>query len=195
MFNWENEYDILVELLVKQNKSYEYVGRKYGVCGTTVKNAAIKLGIELPQRRTINESEHFNKGRGKKRYCKNCGKLLNEHQTKFCSINCQIGYQYKLNIENWLSGKIEYTSLQTPRFIRKWMMEKHNNQCEICGWSQVNPRTGIIPLQIHHIDGDCTNNHPDNLQLLCPNCHSLTDTFGNSNHNSKRFHKKKITKT
>ena len=35
-----------------------------------------------------------------------------------------------------------------------------------------------IPLEIHHIDGDCTNNKMENLQLLCPNCHSLTSNFG-----------------
>ena len=31
---------------------------------------------------------------------------------------------------------------------------------------------------MHHIDGDCTNNKMENLQLLCPNCHSLTSNFG-----------------
>lgn len=33
-------------------------------------------------------------------------------------------------------------------------------------------------LQIHHIDGNHYNNEESNLQLLCPNCHSLTPTFG-----------------
>ena len=39
---------------------------------------------------------------------------------------------------------------------------------------------------MHHIDGDCTNNKMENLQLLCPNCHSLTSNFGSLNKNSKR---------
>ena len=34
-----------------------------------------------------------------------------------------------------------------------------------------------IPLQLHHKDGNHNNNYIDNLQLLCPNCHTLTDTF------------------
>lgn len=46
---------------------------------------------------------------------------------------------------------------------------------------------------MHHIDGDCTNNKIENLQLLCPNCHSLASKFGSLNKNSKRFHRSKKT--
>ena len=34
---------------------------------------------------------------------------------------------------------------------------------------------------IHHIDGDYKNNNEDNLQLICPNCHSLTETYKSHN--------------
>jgi len=34
-----------------------------------------------------------------------------------------------------------------------------------------------ITLQLHHIDGNNQNNHIDNFQILCPNCHSQTKTF------------------
>lgn len=34
-----------------------------------------------------------------------------------------------------------------------------------------------INLEIHHKDGDRSNNELDNLELLCPNCHSYTETF------------------
>lgn len=33
-------------------------------------------------------------------------------------------------------------------------------------------------MQIDHIDGDYKNCRPENLRILCPNCHSLTPTFG-----------------
>lgn len=67
------------------------------------------------------------------------------------------------------------------------MFEKFNNKCQLCGWGIENPFTHKIPLQVHHIDGNCLNNKEDNLQLLCPNCHSLTATFGSLNKNSKRI--------
>lgn len=38
-----------------------------------------------------------------------------------------------------------------------------------------------INLEVHHIDGDKTNNELDNLQLLCKNCHSYTDNYGTKN--------------
>ena len=50
-----------------------------------------------------------------------------------------------------------------------------------------NPTTGKIPLELHHKDGDYSNNDEDNLELLCPNCHSLTATYKNAlNHTGRK---------
>lgn len=38
-----------------------------------------------------------------------------------------------------------------------------------------------IVLQIDHKDGNGTNNLPNNVRFLCPNCHSQTETFGTRN--------------
>ena len=62
--------------------------------------------------------------------------------------------------------------------------------CLNCGWGEVNSFTKLVPLQVHHIDGNCINNNEDNLQLLCPNCHSLTDTYGSLNANSSRAYRR-----
>ena len=42
-----------------------------------------------------------------------------------------------------------------------------------------------INLEVHHIDGVRTNNSLENLQLLCPNCHSYTDNFRRPKKESK----------
>ncbi|MBK6622929.1 MAG: HNH endonuclease [Saprospirales bacterium] len=34
-----------------------------------------------------------------------------------------------------------------------------------------------LSLELHHIDGIRSNHHLSNLMLLCPNCHSQTETF------------------
>ena len=70
-------------------------------------------------------------------------------------------------------------------------MDKYNCSCQECGWNKVHPITGNVPLQIHHIDGDCTNNKEENLQLLCPNCHTLTENYGSLNKNATRIDKRK----
>lgn len=38
-----------------------------------------------------------------------------------------------------------------------------------------------ITLELHHINGDNMDNRLENLQLLCPNCHSMTDNFRGKN--------------
>ena len=43
-----------------------------------------------------------------------------------------------------------------------------------------------IPLEIHHIDGNHKNNKLENLQILCPNCHSLTTNYRGKNIDIKR---------
>jgi predicted HNH restriction endonuclease len=57
----------------------------------------------------------------------------------------------------------------------------------------VNPYTGKIPLEIEHIDGNYMNNDENNLDLICPNCHSLTGTYKSLNLGHGRKSRKKYT--
>lgn len=114
-----------------------------------------------------------------KKYCLNCGKELIKGQGKYCSNNCQQEYQNKQKILEWKNGTFNGMSGKygLSKVIRKYLLEKVNYSCELCGWNKINPITGKSPLEIHHIDGDYTNNKEENLQVLCPNCHSLTPTY------------------
>ena len=38
-----------------------------------------------------------------------------------------------------------------------------------------------IPLELHHINGNKRDNRIENLQLLCPNCHAITDNYRGRN--------------
>lgn len=115
--------------------------------------------------------------------CLNCGKELVKNQTKYCCSKCQMEYQSQQKINAWKNG--EFNGLkgksQLSDTIRKYLLNKANYKCEICGWGEINPYTETLPLEIHHIDGNYENNAEENLQVLCPNCHSLTPNFKGAN--------------
>lgn len=48
-------------------------------------------------------------------------------------------------------------------------------KCESCGIVDYNGKA--ISLEVNHIDGNSTNHLLDNLEVLCPNCHSQTPTY------------------
>ena len=68
-------------------------------------------------------------------------------------------------------------SSRLKRAMRELGMEE---RCSLCGTEAVwlgEP----LPLEVDHIDGGWRNNRIENLRLLCPNCHSTTDTYRGRN--------------
>ena len=53
------------------------------------------------------------------------------------------------------------------------------NRCEACGLTEWLGRS--LSMALHHLNGDGRDNRLENLQLLCPNCHSQTDNFSGRN--------------
>lgn len=66
---------------------------------------------------------------------------------------------------------ISKTGYRVPAKKLKTFLLFHGRpeKCEVCGLDSWNDAR--IRLDIHHLDGNCYNNHLDNLQFICPNCH------------------------
>jgi Zn finger protein HypA/HybF involved in hydrogenase expression len=56
-------------------------------------------------------------------------------------------------------------------------VKKH--ECEECKLNTWNGK--LIPLELHHVDGNRYNNSIENLQIICPNCHAQTPNYSGKN--------------
>jgi transcriptional regulator with XRE-family HTH domain len=75
-------------------------------------------------------------------------------------------------LEQLLSGPRNRTHIK-QRLIALGLKEY---ECESCGIDEWRGRP--LSLALHHVNGVGTDNRLENLQLLCPNCHSQTENFG-----------------
>lgn len=122
------------------------------------------------------------------RACAYCRKLLAERSkrnNRFCDKRCHAEFVHKYYIELWLanqiSGNRQGVRTMISLHVRRWCLERASHKCEECGWERINPFTGKKPLAVHHIDGNAKNTRPENLKVLCPGCHSLTENYGSLN--------------
>ena len=89
------------------------------------------------------------------------------------------GFTRKIDLKHIL---VENSSYKNSYLLKKRLIEEglKENKCEIC--NQLPEHMGKpLSLQLHHINGNHNDNRLENLQILCPNCHSQTDNYGIKN--------------
>ena len=200
-------------LLLKSGKTYKEISIINGRTERSIRNKMNELGekssiyknhIDI---KCINCNKEFSNKTGGRKFCSrscsvtfsnkkkkkiksdciNCGKKTNRIGNKYCSNSCQFSYEQKKTYEKIENGdKTLY-----EKTYKKYLINKYGEKCMECEWNKVNQVTGKVPIQLEHIDGNSSNNSLDNLKLLCPNCHSLTTTYGALNKGNGRKNRKR----
>lgn len=64
----------------------------------------------------------------------------------------------------------------------KTRLIKEGVKAAVCGKCRRSEWLGFpIPLELHHVNGVNNDHRLENLQILCPNCHALTDSYRGKN--------------
>ena len=120
--------------------------------------------------------------------CGHCGTEFKQgyHRRKppkYCSPECSREHRSAMKMAasdaKFDQGGVVYHTTQ-----RRILSERFGYKCIDCGISEWNGKE--IVLQVDHIDGDPANNRGSNLRLLCPNCHSQTETYKGGNKNNPK---------
>jgi rubrerythrin len=110
---------------------------------------------------------------------------------KYCNNQCQQNHRKASNLERDTKKLLEGEILRRPN-QRKVLTEMRGYKCEVCGISEWNGKK--LVLQVDHINGDPYNHNADNLRLICPNCHSQTETFAGANRGRGRWSKENLAR-
>lgn len=147
-----------------------------------------RLSQDLPQRLsilTVSFCTTILEMTGKTFNCTYCGREKEKTRSsynKFCCQKCHLSWTWE-NVTKPRLEKGDASSNSSPT-LKKYLLENRGEKCAICGlgpeWNGFR-----LVLQLDHIDGDSDNNKLDNLRLLCPNCHTQTDTFSSKGKGSR----------
>lgn len=217
----EDMLNLSIEL-IKQGKSYQEISITLNKTIKSIKCKLNRLGIKIDDykiykkdviktclycdEKIIGDRKKFcsnscsakynNRKRKKIEYCLSCkNEIMSKNAHRFCSKKCEGLYKTNNLLKKWKNGEsggLVGKNNSLSKHIRDYIIKKYDNKCSRCGWNEINQTTNKVPLQIDHIDGDHLNNKEENLILLCPNCHSLTSTYGILNKGNGRAYRREI---
>ncbi len=173
----------VADLLARGNSRAE-IARELGITKATVSYHVRRLGEPIDERC----NRRYDWGAVQRYY--DAGHSKRECQTAFgfagktwhdaVNRGAIVPRPRAMPLEQLLAGRRNRNHLK-ERLVR---LGVKTNSCEACGISSWRGRP--LSLALHHVNGIGDDNRLENLQLLCPNCHSQTDNFGGRNRRPRR---------
>lgn len=108
--------------------------------------------------------------------CMECGGRLKVNAKKYCGYKCMSKHHRESRIADWLETGTFKAKARVPECIRNYLLDSQGGCCAICSLNGLWNGKEIVFIS-DHIDGNSTNNHRDNLRMICPNCDSQLPTF------------------
>lgn len=128
------------------------------------------------------------KPRSKNR-CVDCATEISHTSTR-CKPCDTANRRKDSHLSKWLKGDdVGYRSnpFVLPNGVRDYLLSEADYMCTKCRFDTKHPDGSCI-LEINHIDGNASNHVKSNLEVLCPNCHALTDNYRSRNRGNGRFY-------
>lgn len=180
---WNRERDTLreVERLLNEGRRNSEVAEILGITPSTVSYHARSLGVPPDERfcKRVDWSrvqEAHDAGMS----VRECARAFGFHKGAWHKAVQRGAIQPRSHLipleELLVRGRRTNRSHLKGRLIAEGLKQ---NRCEQCGISEWLGRR--LSVHVHHRNGDGTDNRLANIQLLCPNCHSQTDTYGGRN--------------
>lgn len=191
-----------LEILVGQNLSSHQIAREMSISQTTVKYWLKKFSLKTNKKQFnqhVNWTENQLKDAVRDSIC--LSQVLQKLEMGHSSGNYRTINKYikRYNIDN---SHFRATEVMSPKFVRRFPLEEilienspyewtnnlkkrlieENVLTELCSECGINTwNNKRLVLQLDHINGHRNDNRIENLRLLCPNCHSQTETFSGRN--------------
>jgi len=153
----------------KQLDSY-FPGRTHG----SITQQALRLGIK----HIASSWSDFEKSFLKRYYSKlpweSLCRNLNRSRETITAYACKLGLHRS---RQW--KRTEPHKRKSRPYWRKHFIKKLGHKCRICDWDKT--------VEINHIDGNRNNWEDSNIEVLCPNHHSITPTHAHQGNNGSKY--------
>ena len=105
---------------------------------------------------------------------------FNVDYSHFTGMNWNVNPNNPVYRGKFLPNLCEHSSLRSSHVKEQLLrMGLKENKCECCGLTEWQGKP--LVCELHHINGDSSDNRIENLIILCPNCHSQTENFRSRN--------------